>query len=264
MRILPNVSPAMIVTAMPTQNTSGSRGTTPSTVVAAASKLGRSITIPGEDAGDESRAEFIKKLQAAAPNLTLHPDYADDEHAAEFWKMAGVPAEAKGYTVKEGFEGLPTEFVDNLRSVAAAAGWTKKQFRATLDEYAKEYEIQQETLTKTQTEDAGIVKSKWGLAEENKKKSIMALVSKFEDPDHKLGELNAAAYLMLDNIVSAFTGKGPQAFEQPVSNGEMTPGEIDDKIADIDTRLIKEGYTIPAPKRKALLAKKMKLLEMRA
>ncbi len=232
-------------------------------LIEANGRLGRSITIPSEDAGDDDRDKFYEKLQAAAPNLTLHPDSANDEHAAEFWKMAGVPDDAKGYKPEEGFEGLPEDFVENIRGVAHAAGWTKKQFQATLGEYAKEYATQQEANEEASEADKAVIKTKWGLAEDQKKSSIQALIDKFQDPEHKLGDLNSAAYLLLDNIVAAFSGKGPQVFEQPSSGNGMTPGEIEDRLMEINERLTKEGYTMGKKQHNALLSKKMKLLEMR-
>ena len=227
---------------------------------AAAGRLGRSITIPGEDATDDERTRFTDKLQAHAPNLTIHPDHADEEHQAEFWKLAGVPGESKGYVAPEGFDGLPVEIVDNLREKAHAAGLTTKQFKAQLPAFEAEYQEQQEAHQTMMSEDAAVVSGAWGMAEESKKGAIAALISKFEDPNHKLGELNAAAYLLLDNIVKAFTGKGPQVFEQPNNSNALTPDEIDEKLHDINTALMKSGH---GPQHKRLLLKKVKLLEMR-
>lgn len=229
----------------------------------AASRLGRSITIPSEDAGEDARAEFITKLQAQAPNLTLHPDHADD-HGDEFWGLLGRPEEAKDYAPAEGFEGLPEDYIESLRGVAKEAGWTKKQFQATLTAFATEHAEQAQAVTEAQDADQAVVTGKWGNAEDGKKGAIAALVSKFEDPDHKLGDLNAAAYLMLDNIVKAFTGNGPQSFKAPADAGGMTPSEINDELSQIDDRLIKEGMKMPRPTHKALMAKKTKLLQMRA
>lgn len=230
-------------------------------LIDANSRLGRSITIPGEDADDADRTKFYDKLQTAAPNLTIHPDYGDEEHAAEFWKLAGVPADAKGYSTAEGFEGLPNDFIEGLRGTALAAGWTNKQFQATLAEYAKEFEATEQTNQQAMDDDAAVVKGKWGMAEDQKKGSVAALIEKFEDPDHKLGDLNAAAYLLLNNIVEAFTGKGPQVFNQPKGSDAMTPEEIETALTSVDRKLLKSVY---GTERKSLLNRKVTLLKMRA
>ena len=227
---------------------------------AAAGRLGRSITIPGEDATDDERTRFTDKLQAHAPNLTIHPDHADEEHQAEFWKLAGVPGESKGYTAPKDYNGMPVEIVDNLREKAMAAGLTNKQFRAQLPAFEAEYKEQQEAHQEMMTEDAAVVSSAWGNAEESKKGAVAALIAKFEDPNHKLGELNSAAYLMLDNIVKAFTGNGPQVFEQTNNSNALTPDEIDEQLHQINIDLMSDHH---GPKHGMLMKKKVKLLEMR-
>ena len=140
-------------------------------LIEANSRLGRSITIPSEDAGEDARTAYLTKLREAAPELTFHPDHADD-HGAEFWNMAGVPEDAKDYKPAEGFEGLPDDYVENLRATAKAAGWTNKQFQNTLVEFAREFGEQNTAIEEAQTADADIVTAKWGNAEADKKGAI--------------------------------------------------------------------------------------------
>jgi len=226
-------------------------------------RSGRSLTIPGEDATDDAWDKYYSKAQESG-HLTVHPDHADGEHSAAFWSGLGVPEDTKGYTVKEGFDSLPDDYIENVRGVAKAAGWTKKQFRDTLDEFATEYAAQTEATETAINDDKGIVSGKWGMAEESKKSAISALVSKYQDPDHPLGELNSAAYLMLDNIVKDFTGKGPQSHGQPSGGDQYTPSELDEMISDITTKMVKQGRKMGKEKYNALMAKRHRLQEMRS
>lgn len=233
-------------------------------LIEATGRLGRSITIPDEEADEETKGKFYEKVRASAPNLTIHPDFGDEENATEFWRMAGVPADKKGYVVVEGFEGLPKEYVDNIREVAATAGWTVKQFQATLKEFATEHANNTIASDEAAAADAAVVSGKWGAAEEQRKSGVAALIEQFQDPNNKLGELNAAAYLLLDNIVKAFSGKGPQAKFQPVGGDMLSPEEIEDKLSMYNNQLLKGGRAMPRDEYKRIMNKKERLLKMRA
>ncbi len=225
-------------------------------------KIGRSLTIPGDDATDDAWERYYAKAQESG-HLALHPDHADDDHSSAFWKSVGVPEDVDGYKLPEDFKELPDDYVSNMRKVAKEAGWTNKQFQATLQEFGKEYGEQQEALDQSIEEDKAVIAGKWGMAEEQKKSAVNALISKYADPDHPLSELNSAAYLLLDNIVQAFSGKGPQGHAQPSAGGDTyTPGELKEMIADITTKQIEETHTIGREKYKALMAKKHRLQEM--
>lgn len=232
------------------------------------SMVGRSIVIPGEDAGEDQWAEYREKLQKTAPNLTLHPEHADEEHAKEFWRIAGVPEDTKGYEVAEDYEGLPIETLENLRNVALAAGWTKKQFTRTVDALTKDFLEQQQTFTESRQADTAIVDKKFGLAKEQKMTTIKAFAEQFADPNHPPAWLNdpnlltAGDILMMDNIVANYQGKGPQAFTQPTGGDRLTPDEIRQKQEDIRNRLLKEQHTMPRPEYQRLTKKLVSLGEM--
>ncbi|RKZ99939.1 MAG: hypothetical protein DRQ42_06645 [Gammaproteobacteria bacterium] len=228
--------------------------------IEAQSRIGRSIVVPNDDSDADEMKQYYDRLQQTANGkLVMHPDSAEGDHSAEFWSQLGVPEESKGYHTPEDMT-MQNEVVESVRDMAKKAGLTDKQFQAQiaiLNEQSVEQAAQFEQL---RADDAAIVTSKFGLAEPARKTAIEALVSKFADPDHPLGELNAAAYLMLNNIVEAFTGKGPQVFNQPSGDTAMSPDEIDDEIAKIDKTLMKDGY---GEGHKRLIRKKVKLLEMR-
>jgi hypothetical protein len=233
------------------------------------SRLGRSIIIPDDDADDTEKQDYYERLRKTAPDLILHPDAQDGEHSTEFWRMVGVPEESKEYATPEGFDGLPDDYVENMREIALKSGWTKKQFQATLAELATEYSEQQEAMEGARKQQRAIIESKLGLAEEKTVNSIKALVSKFADPDHPpawlddIANISAADMLFLNNVVTAVQGKGAQAAAQPTGLDVLTPSEIDEKVEQIDARLIKEGFAMAPEKRKSLLNKKTKYLEMR-
>ena len=226
------------------------------------SRLGRSVVIPNDDSdADEMQAYYDKLAKTTQGKLIPHPDTADGEHADEFWKLLGKPEEAKGYEAPEGIS-LDTEVVDNVRNMALEAGLTKKQFQAQIKLLDAESANQTQTFEQMKADDEAIVKTKFGLAEPQKKLAIDALVNKFQDPEHPLGELNSAAYLMLDKIVEAFSGRGPQVFNQPSGDNNLpTPSEAAEKFAQNVTKLSK--HNINPIERKRLLQEQVMLSKAR-
>jgi len=229
--------------------------------IEAQSRIGRSIVVPNDDSDADEMKQYYERLQQTANGkLVAHPDAADGDNAAEFWTQLGVPDEAKGYQTPDDVT-MQSDVVESVRNMAKKAGLTNKQFQAQMALLEEQSVEQAEAFEQMKADDAAIVTAKFGMTEPARKTAIDALIAKFADPDHPLGELNASAYLLLDNIVKAFSGKGPQVFQQPAGDVGMSPDEIADEIAKIDKRLMNGGY---GPDHKRLLNKKVKLLEMRS
>lgn len=226
------------------------------------SKLGRAVPIPGEDAGEDARKEFLQKLQQSAPELILRPGDPDSER--EFWAMAGVPEKPEDYTPPEDELTLDADAIDRFREYAQKVGMTKDQFRKGLAELDARTRAQIEEAAQLQEADKQRLKAAWGAAAEQREQAVNALVQKFQDPNNPIeGELNAAGKIMLANIAKAF-GQLPQAHGQPTepANQPLTPGEAREKAEEIRARFAKEGRTIDPQTRKRLLNRLVELQAM--
>lgn len=95
---------------------------------------GSSLRIPGEDAGDEARAEFNQKLLEQVPTLMVRPDFNDENLSNDFYKSLGRPDESSGYEIPE-VEGIQIgeERAKALQEIAFGEGLTKKQFGSFLE-----------------------------------------------------------------------------------------------------------------------------------
>lgn len=95
---------------------------------------GSSLRIPGEDAGDEARAEFNQKLLEQVPTLMVRPDFNDENLSNDFYKSLGRPDEYSGYEIPE-VEGIQIgeERAKALQEIAFGEGLTKKQFGSFLE-----------------------------------------------------------------------------------------------------------------------------------
>ncbi|RKZ91789.1 MAG: hypothetical protein DRQ40_09440 [Gammaproteobacteria bacterium] len=229
----------------------------------------RSLTIPGEHSTDDDWDKYYTKAQEGG-HLTVHPDHASDEHKKAFWKSLGVPESTDGYSMVDDFEGLPDDTVSGVRELAVKAGWTNKQFQKTLAALREDHVAQSDVNSQALAEDKGIVDKMFGLAKEQKMSAIGALAEQFIDPKvppawaGDLSKLSAGDLIFMDNLVKGFTGKGPQAFKQPDTNGQQyTPGELDEMIDKLTTDMETNGRQMGKDRYNALLAKRIRYIGMR-
>lgn len=218
----------------------------------ASARLGRSITIPDEDATDERRKEFAEKILRHAPMLTFKPE--DEE---SFWKMAGVPDDPEAYKPPEDAQlVLDEKAVDGVRELAKAANLTTKQFENLLTSVNDAAAKQADRVQELAQRDSQALEQQWGAAKAQNNEMVDALVEQFQHKDFPvLGELNTAGKLLVLNMGKAFM-QDPQAFSHNTSAaGGLTPSEAREKADEIRDKLIEGGRTIPRDEQQRLLAK---------
>ena len=198
------------------------------------SMLGRSTLTPKDDSDPAAMEKYFDRLvETADGKLMIHPDHKDDEaYTAQYKKMLGIPADVAGYGDVE-VNQMESAVVDQVKSMAFDIGLSKKDTTALIAKLDEQQGEQTEAFDKLKSDDATLITSRFGNAETQKKAAINQLIADNADPAHPLGELNAAAYILLDNIVAKFQGKGPQVFNQPSGDVQQTPGELKAKQADL-------------------------------
>jgi hypothetical protein len=224
-------------------------------LVEANSRLGRSITVPNEEATDEERKEFYAKLQTSAPHLIEKPT---EDNQEEFWSMLGVPEKPDDYTLPEGVD-IPVDQLPEIREMAKKVGLTGTQFSAFMSHMGEATEKINEARKAELDQNNAILKSKWGAAEPHRDATISALVSKFQDNDLPINpELLANSpdlRLFLGNLAQAFKSD-PQAFAQPNSpEGMKTPEEYAEEAVSIRKRLLEGGRNMPRAEHARLIKK---------
>ena len=119
------------------------------------------IRIPGQDAGDEARQEFLTKLTDRAPELMVRPDLSNNERMTEFWRTVGTPVDASNYNTPEGVE-LPDDTVTNLREMSLNAHLTDGQYQAMIKQIAEQAGSTQSEVQNQLAKAQGELKSEWG------------------------------------------------------------------------------------------------------
>lgn len=227
--------------------------------------LGNAIRIPGEDAGATGRAEFLQKIQRHAPELIRRPDLSDEQAAAEFWEMAGVPKDPAGYDIEEGLT-VPEDRLERARAVAKKLGITKRAFNQFMKDQIAAEAAQAEETQRLAAEDFKGLSQEWGAATEariadvKKFAEVMQLPESFRSALAE-GKVGSDWMKAIHGIIQQFggLGEGKQVAFQPGGAIPDSPDEIQAKIREIERH---EGFRkMNHPDHRRLIEKRVQLFE---
>ena len=238
-------------------------GKTPEQVIAdlenAASWQGNSIRIPGPDATDETRKEFLQKAMDKLPGMMPVPDY---DNQPEVLAKLGKPESPDGYKVPEGVE-VP----DVIKENAFAANLTQAQFDALVGremEALRQSNDAREAAQKA-TEDA--LKETWGVATEDRLKDVEALLNAPGAPEALKQQfegknLDAETIKFLYGMVEAGAEKAAVVEKSQGREGRLTPAEAREQAYEIWQQM----YSMSAsdPRYADLKSKRTALVKMYA
>ena len=197
------------------------------------SRLGRSITIPGEDASDEDKAAFRDKLRKQVDGLVELPSDDDDEGWRNVWQQLGAPEEPTGYKLPEVDDPLMTdERAQQLAAIAHKAGMTRRQLEAWMSDLmtAEAEAVEQQ---QAQREEAmGELRKEWGLAY----KERLALAEKMRAEFFPHAEPDSLApddLKALAALGERFGKEGGEFRDQSGSGATMTPQDALVQISEI-------------------------------
>ncbi len=197
--------------------------------------MGQSIRIPSEEAGDEARAEFYKKLQTKVPGLVPAPDWTSEETIKDAYRNLGALKDDEEFSLPdvEGSE-LHTESVTHFSKIAKDINLNQAQFDAIV-KGMHERQIAQDQAAK---EDRKTLVTKWGAAHDQKMDAITVFMAKTDAPPslQKVTDFaDSATLLWLNNLVSAVNQDKLTLVNDRNSSKTVavTPEEATLKIAEI-------------------------------
>jgi hypothetical protein len=220
-------------------------------------KQGRSITIPGKDAGEEDRKNFLESLINNAPELMRKPDFADSEQAEEFWRTLGKPDSVEKYPLPEDVD-FPDEVVEKMRNFAYESNQTPDQFKTWVSKMYEDHKSTQDSLAGKSEEEIAALKQKWGMTFDDRVKAAEKINEQFFQRD--FGSLTPKDIEALYEISSAMTGKAaPAANQEPNQSTGMTPGEARERIEEINRKVFDRNSNLDALEKKRLINKTIEL-----
>jgi hypothetical protein len=207
---------------------------------------GNSILKPGTNASEEQIAANKSKVLELYPDFMPIPDpYSEDVN--KVWERLGKPDAADKYKLPEGVE-LDPEEAGLIKAIALDAGLTQAQFekqQAALISKRKELIDQQK-----HKRDEGIaaLRNELGATYDDSMKRIETMLN--TDPlippqfkaAHEAGQLDAATYRWLDNLVK----QGDEVTQMPDQRQTevgITPAQAIEEAEQIRERLFKMQRT---------------------
>ena len=205
---------------------------------------GNSIHIPGEDAGDEQRQQFVDKLMEKAPNVMLKPDFENQEQSREFYRTMGMPEKADQYEAPQ-IENMPEgakqneERLNFFREVAHEAGLNKGQFAKIMSKVTEADLANAQAAADAQKAGMEGLKKEWGMATQERIDAAISIAERTKAPDHlieamKNNAASAEVVKWMHGLSESLGSEGANfVTNEPGGDSKMTPGEAQEKIDEI-------------------------------
>jgi len=237
------------------------------------SRLGRSITIPGEDAGDEQWAEFNTKVMNKVPTLMQKPDLDNAETMSSLYGSLGRPEKAEGYTIPEikDAQDKPVDMsqAKDFQNIAHKHGLNQSQYEGIVQEITGLNMVSQDAAHQAHVESHTELKKEWG-SDYDRRMSVAVNIAKLTDaPDNIVKMLTDGAgatsdYKWLFGLAQKFKGEGKNLInDSNDDNISMTPDQIEAQINEIRGNKDHPYWSKAAPGHKAALDKMKDLYEQK-
>ena len=208
--------------------------------ISAQRMLGSSIRIPGEDASEEAKQEFYKKLESV-PGITRLPDPEDKESLDQFYSRLGRPESPDNYKYElpEGIEPDPVA-IEEFSNLAFELGLSSEQAQKLAQFDAQRAQRQIEEMSKSKESADAILRQTWGHDYDNRMESAKAVVETYSKqfPD-AVKELvsgpagnNPAVLAMLSDLGKALNETGALQGQTKLQFG-LTPEDAKMKLDEI-------------------------------
>lgn len=194
-------------------------------------RMGQSIRVPGQDAGEEQLNEFYQNLQKRVPGLMRTPNPEDPESMEQVMRALGKPEDEQGYTLEDATE----DELKDLRAMAKEVGMTKAQFKKFAQGMLGANKMSQQQLQQQIEREQITLKSDWGAATDERYENIL-----------NVAEATGASEQIINAIktktIDAKTAKwlyqlgkqlGGEAVQNHVQQKTMDPDEARENIEDI-------------------------------
>lgn len=234
--------------------------------------LGNAVRIPGEDASEESIAEFHEKLKSKVPGLMMTPDLEDQDTINGFLSKLGLPDTVDGYEIPavDGIE-LSEDREKMIRESALKHGLTAKQVKGFLGDMFTSDVGSMEIANLGQEEALLGLKKEWGVTYDPKIKALKDGMLLSEAPSDLTDALSAnnmppGIVKWLSSIFAKFSTEGTNLGDnedKDVNNPDLLdPIEASSRANEIREKIMKGDVPQTSPEYKILLNKLLKYEKM--
>lgn len=234
--------------------------------VSAQRMLGSSIRIPGEDASQESRQEFLNRL-SSVPGVMLSPNIDDPSSLASVYNTLGRPAEASQYQLNS-----PTELeiddteLQSWNKEAHALGLTQKQYEGVLAKFVTLESRQFEHFEESKIAGEAALRQAWGNDYTNRISAAQAVAQsyseKYPEAMQQLIESpagnNPALLSMMAELAPIFQERGMINGQSRIQLG-LSSDEARAKIQEIEGNMSHPIYNSSDPNHQAAVERRNQL-----
>lgn len=229
------------------------------------SRMGRSITIPGEDAGQEDWSAFHDKLKSKVPGLIPAPT---EDNMDTFYDSLGRPEKAEAYTAPKMEIELDQTRLSAFQEMSYKAGLSNEQFGNLVKEFTTLEVTLGEQMVAQNVEAHKGLKEEWG-NDYDRRMSVATNIAKLTDAPAGIVEIleqgngTPADYKWFYSLAERFKGEGSNlAADTGTNNQQMTPSEAKDKINEIKRNKEHPYWNKMAPGHEEAVTKMQKLYEL--
>lgn len=203
------------------------------------SERGRSIRIPGDDAGQEDLDKFYSKVEQVK-GVMRKPQADNPEVMNKFWNSIGRPEEASGYNIDLGQDNqyLHAESFEGFKKAAHEAGLTVSQAKKVIEFDVSRHKALAAQNTNAAANAVSVLQKRWGKEYDGRmagaKASFRTYQAQFPEAFKELQMVaanNPALVAILSDNGKIMQEKG--FIDAPTSYGGNTPGEAKERIAEI-------------------------------
>ena len=203
------------------------------------SEVGRSIRIPGPDAGKEDLDKFYVKL-TTVKGVMRSPDTDNAEAMSQFYNSQGRPEEVSGYNIDLGENNgkVDSSVLDSFKKIAHEAGLTTTQAKKMIEFDVARMNQQSDSDVHAASNAVSVLKNRWGDEYNNRvagaKAAYRTYKSQFPEGFAELertSKNNPALVAILSDIGKTMQEKG--YIDAPLAYGGNTPDEALEAISEI-------------------------------
>jgi len=199
-------------------------------------RMGNSLTVPGEDAGQDAMSEFYGRLVDKVPGVIIRPDDTNTEQMAAHYKSIGRPEEFKDYGLPEGVEDSGT--IPILQEISHGLGLSPSQYNGMVVGLDKVISTQVANSESARVESVNTLREEWGAGYDRKHREAVLVAKQTGAPPQLIeqlesGKMGADTLKWVAGLAGAVSGKPNSIGDDPGGASELTKSEVKTKQAEI-------------------------------
>jgi hypothetical protein len=196
-------------------------------------RMGQSIRVPGQDAGEDQLNEFYNNLEEKVPGLMRKPNPEDESSIEAAFRAMGMPENPEEYTLQK--DDVTDAELKDLQTMAKNIGMTKKQFNKFSEAMLQINRNSSKQFQENIDSERNALLNDWGAATDERMNEIL-----------NIAEATGASPAMVEAIknktVDAHTAKwlyqlgqqlGGEEVNAHIQQKTMAPDEASESINDI-------------------------------